>query len=381
MNIKQAKPRFHLYIAKSDPNRININRNLYVLQSVKTQWEVVKSKEEGHYYFQRLNRAMIHLATNPGPRQVGMQRTVIGPISITFRIDEGSGDIEVHHTVVDDAPEYTTKQTPGLYRVNADQDKWNIERDTDVAMDFTHHWGDNEHNAAIAGKFKSKEDAGKIIPEHIVNAYTVSSQNSKSPDNHYSLYWLNNDFKNTQHVNSIVHHLREAHKSKRRVRWLVHGEATTVFAEALDLVAKTGELKAEKKTQRVFFSNPRGAKSRKSHLENICTSANIEFAGLQLNEHDIFRNKDALVKATFKPAHIAMGATGVGFGFEAATGAENVLKAINTATAVGSSTMTTIGYGAVAALITTCVIGPFSRSLWDIGNTTFGKGNQQWAGN
>ena len=74
----------HLYISKSDPSRININRNLYVLQSVKTQWEVIKSKEEGHYYFQRLNRAMIHLATNPGPRQVGMQRTVIGPISIIF---------------------------------------------------------------------------------------------------------------------------------------------------------------------------------------------------------------------------------------------------------------------------------------------------------
>ena len=82
MNIRQAKPGFHLYIAKSDPNRININRNLYVRESVKTQWEVIKSKEEGHYYCQRLNRAMIHLATNPGPRQVGMQRTVIGPISI-----------------------------------------------------------------------------------------------------------------------------------------------------------------------------------------------------------------------------------------------------------------------------------------------------------
>ena len=377
MNGQHAKPGFHLYIAK----RPGIERNVFVRETAKAQWAAIHAQKEGNYYMNRLDRALEFLAKTPGGRQVGSQVTTIGPITVTFRIDEGSGDIDVWHTVVNDSPEFTAKQTPGLYRVNAASQSWATERDSDVAMDVTHHWGDNEHNAAIAGKFKSKEDAGKIIPEHIINAYAVSSQNSKSSDNHYSLYWLNNDFKNTQHVNSIVHHLREAHKSKRRVRWLVHGEATTVFAEALDLVAKTGELKAEKKTQRVFFSNPRGAKSRKSHLENICSSANIEFAGLQLNEHDIFRNRDALVKATFKPAHIAMGATGVGFGFEAATGAENVLKAINTATAAGSSTMTTIGYGAVAALITTCVIGPFSRSLWDIGNATFGKGNQQWAGN
>ncbi len=381
MSIKQVKPRFHLYISKSDPSRININRNLYVLQSVKTQWEVIKSKEEGHYYFQRLNRAMIHLATNPGPRQVGMQRTVIGPISITFRIDEGSGDIEVHHTIVDDAPEYTTKQTPGLYRVKAGLDKWNIERDTDVAMDFTHHWGDNEHSAAVAGKFKTKEEAGDKLPEHILGAYTLSPNQSKAAGNHYSLYWLNNDFKNTQHVNSILNHLIKAHASKRRVRWLVHGEATTVFAEALELLAKKDELKAEAQTQRVFFSNPRGSKSRRAHLESICTSANIEFAGLQLNEHDIVHNRDALINKLTSAGTIQTAVVGLTFGAGSAFGSDNIMKAIDAATAAGSSMMNSAGYGAAAALITTCVIGAYGRSLWGIGNTTFGKGNQQWAGN
>ena len=377
MNGQHAKPGFHLYIAK----RPGIERNVFVRETAKAQWAAIHAQKEGNYYMNRLDRALEFLAKTPGGRQVGSQVTTIGPITVTFRIDEGSGDIDVWHTVVNDSPEFTAKQTPGLYRVNAASQSWATERDSDVAMDVTHHWGDNEHNAAIAGKFKSKEDAGKIIPEHIINAYAVSSQNSKSSYNHYSLYWLNNDFKNTQHVNSIVHHLREAHKSKRRVRWLVHGEATTVFAEALDLVAKTGELKAEKKTQRVFFSNPRGAKSRQSHLENICSSANIEFAGLQLNEHDIFHNRDALVNKLTSTGTIQTAVVGLTFGAGSAFGSDNIMKAIDAATATGSSMMSSAGYGAAAALITTCVIGAYGRSLWGVGNTTFGKGNQQWAGN
>ena len=377
MNGQHAKPGFHLYIAK----RPGIERNVFVRETAKAQWAAIHAQKEGNYYMNRLDRALEFLAKTPGGRQVGSQVTTIGPITVTFRIDEGSGDIDVWHTVVNDSPEFTAKQTPGLYRVNAASQSWATERDSDVAMDFTHHWGDNEHNAAIAGKFKSKEDAGKIIPEHIINAYAVSSQNSKSSDNHYSLYWLNNDFKNTQHVNSIVHHLREAHRSKRRVRWLVHGEATTVFAEALDLVAKTGELKAETKTQRVFFSNPRGAKSRKSHLESICTSANIGFAGLQLNEHDIFHNRDALVNKLTSTGTIQTAVVGLTFGAGSAFGSDNIMKAIDAATATGSSMMSSAGYGAAAALITTCVIGAYGRSLWGVGNTTLGKGNQQWAGN
>jgi hypothetical protein len=381
MHNRREKPGFHLYIDQS--KRIDISRNVYVRESAKTEWEGIKAKEEGHYYFQRLNRALIYLATTPGPRQVGMQIKVIGPITLTFRIDESNGDIEVYRTQVDDSPEFSAKQTPGLYRVNSGSQTWDTERDTDVAMEFSHHWGDNEHNAAIAGKFKSKEDAGKLIPDHLINAYTISNQNSKSSGNHYSLYWLNNDFKNTKHVDSIVHHLREAQKSKRRVRWLIHGEATTVFAQALDLVSKTGELKTETETQtqRVYFSNPRGPHSQRANLLKTCEAANIGFAGLQLNEHDILHNHDARMKKLTDFGNIQTGVMGLMSGAGAAFGTDNIIKAYDAANAANSSILSSVGFGSAAAIIATCVVGAYGRSLWEVGNTTLGKGNQQWTGN
>ena len=71
-------------------------------------------------------------------------------------------------------------------------------------MDLSHQWG-AAHSAVIPGKFESKEVAGRLIAKHLENAYfpQTRQRNAIHEDgNHFSLFWLNNEFTSDTYMKS-----------------------------------------------------------------------------------------------------------------------------------------------------------------------------------
>ncbi len=66
-----------------------------------------------------------------------------------------------------------TDQATGLYRVDKDEDGWNTDSERLSTMEYSHCWN-NAHYAAVSGKFDDKEEAGRLLITHIINAYNAA---------------------------------------------------------------------------------------------------------------------------------------------------------------------------------------------------------------
>ncbi|PCI47328.1 MAG: hypothetical protein COB43_11695 [Oceanospirillales bacterium] len=365
----------------------NICRPVYMAEKQYEQWKYIKQNHNGNYYLTNLIRALYDLAACPGGRtHTGIQHKTFGPFIMRYSLAQ-EDRIELIAFKVDQSLVKVGTQAPALYRSEWDDEEknWDTEDYQYQNMDLTHQWK-GAHTAAIPGKFEDKEEAGEVIGYHITKAYRAafSASEVQAQGNHFSLFWMNNEFKDRAHVESIVSFIQQAKLNNASVRWLIHGEAAGVFVDAVKYLNTQQQAGALKDTasnlvkQSVFFSNPRGKDCREQQLEALCEKVGLNYVGTKINDYDILFNGDARDKFSDKAitAGSIMGLSGV-TGYVGYTALSNGYDAIM----AGSSIATTMVAGTSAYFLAkdkATTFGGYARNLPKVVSSAFGKGNQQW---
>jgi len=258
--------------------------------------------------------------------------------------------------------------------------------------------GGGTHSAVIPGKFKTKEQAGQKIAEHLEHAYfpQTRQRNSIHEDgNHFSLFWLNNEFSSDAHVKSLVSMMQMARRKGADVQWLIHGEAAGTFVRVAEYLKKNpisdNPHEAQKgfDLQSFYFSNPRGGRTGKADLEKICKEVGFTYENTNINKHDIFKNPDARRDAVWgslkKISGISLAVIGGSAGLDS-TVANNLvgvdtmmkIKALVTSP-LGVATGVAVAAGVVVLADKGATLYGYGRNLGGVASSTFGKGNQNWA--
>ena len=364
----------------------NICRPVYMAEKQYEQWKYIKHNHNGDYYMTNMMRALYDLAACQGGRTAAIQVKVFGPFIMRYSLEKDDR-IELIAFKVDQSLVKVAAQTPALYRAkwDSESESWQTQDEQNRNMDLTHQWK-GAHTAAIPGKFDNKGDAGRVIGEHITKAYRAafSASEVQTQGNHFSLFWMNNDFKDRAHVESIVSFIQQAKLNNAPVRWLIHGEAAGVFVDAvkyLNTQPQAGVLKGTTSNlskQSVFFSNPRGKDCREKQLEALCEKVGLNYVGTKINDFDIRFNGDARDKFSDKAitACAVMGLSGV-TGYVGYTALSNGYDAVM----AGSSTATTMVVGVSAYFLAkdkATTFGGYARNLPKVVSSALGKGNQQW---
>ncbi|MEC8523096.1 MAG: hypothetical protein VXZ24_02490 [Pseudomonadota bacterium] len=385
MNGSTAKSPLVAIITQRDSS--NICRPVYMAEKQYEQWKYIKQNHNGNYYLTNLMRALYDLAACPGGfTHTEEQCKTFGPCIMKYSLAK-EDRIELLSFKVDQSLVSAEGQTPGLYRSEwiDEENSWITQGTSKKTMALSHQWK-GAHTAAIPGKFDDKGEAGRVIGEHITKAYRAafSASEVQTQGNHFSLFWMNNDFEDRAHVESIVSFIQQAKLKSTSVRWLVHGEGAGVFIEAvkyLDIQSQAGVLKGtntELSTQSVFFSNPRGEDCREKQLEALCEKVGLNYIGTKINDFDILFNGDARDAFSDKAITAAsiIGLSGI-TGYAGYTALSNGYDAIM----AGSSIATTMVAGTSAYFLAkdkATTFGGYARNLPKVVSSAFGKGNQQW---
>ena len=381
---------------KISDDTVRNSRKVYVLHTQYEKWETIKREHSGNYYMTSVMRAIYALGSVAVGRRFQTEKMIFDGAAIHYALDE-KGDVRIFVLEVngDYKPE-SGQQLTGLYQVSYSsrlgvvEPSWNTLEDTKTKMALSHRWN-NAHYAAVSGKFDSKEAAGRMLIEHISQAYkaAVSERDTHQPDNHYSLYWQNGGHKSNKQRDHLVSLIQQAMVAGAPVNWLVHGEGAGTFASAMKVLEnkltpapvadeRKKELRENLRLQKVFFSNPRGKSTRKEELKAQCEKVGFCYLDTNINPNDMF-NPDARGKALLKGAAVG-GAIGLG-GFSSTLGAEDIVKSFTQA--VGSNSLL-LGAGALIAgyfVVRDKVVtnSGYLSSLPKAVESTFGKGNQRWA--
>src|SRR5690554_415955 len=381
-----------IYSAKDGAN---ISCNVHVPTKQLKDWERIKKNHAGNYYMTTLLRAVLRLAV--GDKNVLTQAT-IGDFRFSYEVSLDRKDIRVHliEIVNSNTPQ---PQSSGLYRaewVGGNINSWSIEEGSRPmnSMDLTDQWY-AAHMAAVPGKFDNKERAANTMGIHLENAYYSDADqinDIRNGGHHYSLFWLNIEFNDTAHVQSLVSLIQQAQSQQAKVKWLIHGEGCGSFVQALTFIKKnpkSSDLFVAQKAmnlQEVCFSNPRGAGTAKADLEKLCKDIGIKTVTININKHDVFFNPDARKslrnKAIPTAGKVAV-AGGVG-GFAAAeAGIDTIQKLIEFAQSNPSLTLSggLFVAGGVAVIVQKAGnLSAFARNLKGVWDSSVGSGNQRWAG-
>lgn len=382
-----------IYSAQSNAN---ISCNIHVPTSQLKDWERIKKNHVGNYYITTLLRAVLRLAV--GDRNV-LTQTIIGDFRFSYTASPNRKDIYIHLIEITNT-KTPQAQTAGLYKAKWDKDQkwWEIKENTrpSPSMELSDQWyAGGGHMAAVAGKFKYKEDAAIEMGDHLEKAfYPVEDllKDIRNGGHHYSLYWLNSEFTDAKHAQNLVSLIQQAQSQQAKVKWLIHGEGCGSFVQALTFIKKnpkSSDLFVAQKAmnlQEVCFSNPRGAGTSKADLEKLCKDIGIESIRVNINNNDVFFNPDArrslLSKAMPTAGKVAV-AGGVG-GFAAAeAGADTMQKLIEFAQSNPSLTLSGGLFiaGGVAVIVQKAGnLNAFARNLKDVWDSSVGSGNQRWAG-
>jgi hypothetical protein len=376
------------YVVIYSPADAGITHTVHVPAPQKQQWEQIKKDSVGNYYMTSLVRAVLRLAV--GDKTVNSQ-AVIGDFKFTYKVSADRKNIFINLIeLTESGPK--TNQSPGLYKAIWNGAKWATESDINTSMDLNHKWSGG-HVAVVPGQFESKEYAGERIGTHVEKAYfpgNTSSQNVKQDGNHFSLFWLNNEFTSKQHKNSLVSLIQTAQKQSANVKWLVHGEGAATFIEAMKFIKnnpKSTDLFAAQKgmsAQEVYFSNPRGKHSSKKTLEEICKSIGMNCAGVNINTKDVLYNADArkgMLTEVTKVMGGAMFAGGGAAGLGNELGVDTFMKVKELATtSPGLASMLVIAGGVIVVASKGASASGYVRNMHGAISSTFGSGNQNWAG-
>ncbi len=366
----------------------NICRPVYMAKKQYAQWNYIKQNHNGNYYLTNLMRALYDLAACPGGRtHAAIQQKIFGPFIMKYSLAQADR-IELIALKVDQSLVSVEGQSPGLYKAEwiRDRKNWITQGTPKSTMDLAHQWR-GAHTAAIPGKFDDKEEAGKIMGKHITEAYSESCRSSlvQKEGKHFSLFWMNNDFKDCAHVEKIVNFIQQAKLNNASVRWLVHGEAAGVFVEAVKYLSTQPQAGVLRDTasnlaeQAVYFSNPRGNDCRKEQLKTLCEKVGLNYVGTKVNDFDILFNGDAwdnFADKAIKAGLGGIGMTGIA-GFTGYTALSNGYDAVM----AGSSIATTMVIGTSAYVLAkdkATTFGGYARNLPKVVSSALGKGNQQW---
>ncbi len=367
-----------------------VAHNVHIPESQKASWESIKNSHVGNYYETTLLRAVLRLAV--GDRTVSPQAS-IGEFSFSYSTSPDRKDIFIHLISVKSDTQISRK-TPGIYETEWDRDQWVIPEGASPvsSMNLKHTWTDDSHVAAVSGKFENKERAASKMGEHIEKAYLRGSNaltTAHQQGNHFSLFWLNNEFTSKEHIQSLVSMIQQAQKQSKSMKWLIHGEGCGTFVQALHFIkanpVASDIITAQKgmANQDVFFSNPRGRHTSKKDLEAICKSVGMSFVDVNLNKNDVLHNPDARNDA-LKEIGKAAGAiafTGAGAHFAGEAGVESVQKLIELAASspAGLGSALAIAGGVVVIAGKAASLCGMARNLKGAVTSTFGSGNQNWA--
>lgn len=379
----------------------NLTRSVWVPADQFNEWQRVKSGKDGNYYMTSLFRSVIDMAKTPGARMPVSQAGRYGDFDMSYQVSPASKDIYLNLVALSNESQSCASRTPGVYRVewNGDAIKgnWSVRDGSYTDMDLSHQWG-GAHSAVIPGKFKNKEDAGRKIANHLENAYFPQTRQRNAiheNNNHFSMFWLNNEFTSETHVKSLVSMMQMARKQSAELQWLVHGEACGTFVRAAEYLKKNpvsdNPHEAQKgfELQSFYFSNPRGRRTGKSDLEKICKEVGFKYENVKINDKDIFKNADARKSALFKSALTVASISGgvlSGSSISSALGDNfiglNTMMQIKDAISAGHVTATTAGIticGGVVLVGAAYALEGLGRHLGGVYSTAFRDGNQNWA--
>src|SRR5690554_2458699 len=382
----------HSYsILYSAENGTNISCNIHVPTKQLKDWERIKNNHAGNYYMTTLLRAVLRLAV--GDKNVLTQAT-IGDFRFSYEVSLDRKDIRVHliEIVNSNTPQ---PQASGLYQVKWGSNKghWEIREGSRpmTSMDLTDQWY-AAHMAAVPGKFDNKERAANTMGIHLENAYYSDADqinDIRNGGHHYSLFWLNNEFNDTAHVQSLVSLIQQAQSQQAKIKWLIHGEGCGSFVQALTFIKKnpkSSDLFVAQKAmnlQEVCFSNPRGAGTAKADLEKLCKDIGIKTVTININKHDVFFNPDARKSLRNKAMFTAGGVTlaGGASGFASGElGIDTIQKLIEFAQSNPSLTLSggLFVAGGVAVIVQKAGnLNAFARNLKGVWDSSVGSGNQR----
>ena len=366
-----------------------ITHNVYIPVSQKNSWMDIKNSHTGNYYKTSLLRAVLRLAV--GDKTVVPQAT-IGDFRFSYQTSPDRKDIYINLiSIASNAG--TTTRTPGIYQARWQRDSWRIPNGAipETRMKLDHHWT-HSHHAAIAGNFKSKEDAGAMMGLHIEKAYFTGNNalsDIRNKDNHFSLFWLNNEFTSKDHIQSLVSMIQQAQKQSKNMKWLIHGESCGTFVQALRFI-KSNPIASDLLTahkgmsgQDVFFSNPRGRHTSQKELESLCQSVGMSCAGVRINKSDMLLNADA--RKGLWPLAFAAGTVSITdfssflSGEIGADALEKVWNLVSNSPESGVGSAIAIAGGVLAVTGKAVSVSGYFRNLKGVASSTFGSGNQQWA--
>jgi hypothetical protein len=387
------KKKHNYSVIYTPADHANISCTVHIPTPQLKDWERIKNNHTGNYYMTTLLRSVLRLAV--GDRPVVTQATV-GDFTFSYTTSQDRKNIYIHLVEITDttAPQH---QTSGLYKANwiPERDRWDIKDGSQpsTSMDLSNQWF-SAHMAAIPGKFESKERAARAIGDHLEQAYYPSSdvlRQIRNGRNHYSLFWLNNDFSSTSHEQSLVSLIQQAQNQQAELKWLIHGEGCGTFVRALKWLKqnpKSQDLFVAHKgmaNQEVFFSNPRGQGTAQAELEKLCKDVGINTVKVNLNKHDVLFNPDARKalrnKAAFTVGGIGFAGSAGGYG-AAETGFDAMKQLLAFAEHNPSLTLTTGLFvaGGVAVIVQKAGnINAYARNLKSAWSSSVGTGNQRWA--
>jgi len=375
----------------------NTSRSVYILHTQWEKWQQIIRDHHGNYYLTSVARAVHSLGGIAVGRKFRSEKLIFDGAAIHYELD-AKGDVLIMGLEVnsDYKPE-RGQQITGLYQVrrletNDGSHKWTTRDEAKTKMALSHRWN-NSHYAAVSGKFGSKEDAGRLLINHISKAYRagVKDHEINRPNNHYSLYWQNGNHKSDRQRDHLVSLIQQALATGAQVNWLVHGEGATTFVRAMQTLEtrlspapvapeQEKELRKNLKLQTIYFSNPRGKATGKNELEKLSKKVGFDYMGTNINPGDVFHNPDA------RSAALGKGGAVIGTitlsGAAGTLGADEILKSFTQAV-----NAETLGWSAVALISGYLVVRDkiktntgYARNLPGFFSSTFGDGNQRWVG-
>jgi hypothetical protein len=368
----------------------NINRSVFVRKDAGGSWKKLKAGHVGNYYMTTMLRALYALAILPEGNRRMMQQKIFGPCKMFYEILD-NGDVQVDLFVVDEALEARKHKAAGLYQATwrNQRKSWSLLEGSrpEVSMELTHKWGGMAHMAAVAGKFDDADTAARKLGAHIENAWLNNDEISyyRQPSNHYSLFWMNNEFTSKDQLDHLISLIQMAQRKQESVRWLVHGEGAACFVKALNYlnsnpassdihVAQRGLEK-----QSVYFSNPRGKTTSENDLKALCKKSGLVLQGINVNKRDIIHNPDARSEAINEMLSVGAKLTlGGGLG---AIGLSDAAKSLDLAISAPSAAVAggilLVGYLVVKDSYKKN--SAYARNIQGAFSATFGKGNEDWA--
>ena len=392
-------------------------RNVYVINSHYPLYEKLVREHRGNYYLTTIYRAIFSLNADASSGQAmngaGTLRYMEKEdFALEYYMDDG--DVLINRLHYDETfGNGIGDQSTGLYNTKLNhRGQWTPEENNRLSMDFSQKWN-GSHYAAVSGKFKNKDDAGKRLIDHIKKGYggkeiaenDVDKVIDKS-NSHYSLFWVNHkEHKNLKTCDSLTSLIQQATDAKAPVNWLVHGEGAQTFEKALDILKHQPALsrlaasdqdsqmyqRGDMGLQKVIFSNPVGVNTK--NLEKSCKEVGITFVQTNANPRN-FRNISTgvntakeIVELTAKTVVSPTGITGVGL---ATVGYTNIDKATTALSSAATSAMSNPGLGTAAigvgATYAVYVAGKSTLTKWSgawramraAASSTFGRGNEYW---